>query len=91
MLEQRDTSHGRFLGLTQLMRPPVGFYRPEDVVKDPALSDDEKREILAAWASDVFAPPDHPGLRWLPGAEDPVPLLEIRDTLRRVGEPAPGR
>jgi hypothetical protein len=87
MLEQGDgaaQAHGRFLFLTQLMRPPVGFNRPEDVVKDPALSLEEKREILAAWASDAFAPPDHPGLRWLPGAEDPVPLMEINDALRRL-------
>jgi hypothetical protein len=90
MLEQGDGAahaHGRFLFLTQLMRPPVGFNRPEDVVKDPALSLEEKRELLAAWASDAFAPPDHPGLRWLPGAEDPVPLMEINDALRRLDEP----
>ena len=87
MSEKRDgapPAHARFLFLTQLMRPPVGFNRPEDVVKDPGLSREEKREILAAWASDAFAPPDHPGLRWLPGSEDPVPLLEINDALRRL-------
>jgi hypothetical protein len=92
MLEQGDgaaRAHGRFLFLTQLMRPPVGFNRPEDVVKDPALSLEEKRELLAAWASDAFAPPDHPGLRWLPGAEDPVPLMEINDALRRIGDDKP--
>lgn len=87
MLEQRASAspqHGRFLFLTQLMRPPIGFNRPEDVVKDPGLSREEKRELLAAWASDAFAPPDHPGLRWLPGGEEPVPLLEIHDALRRL-------
>lgn len=87
MLDQGDgaaRAHGRFLFLTQLMRPPVGFNRPEDVLKDPELSSDEKREILAAWASDAFAPPDHPGLRLLPGADGPVPLLEIHDALRRL-------
>ena len=92
MLEQGDGAahaHGRFLFHTQRMRPPVGFNRPEDVVKDPALSLEEKREILAAWASDAFAPPDHPGLRWLPGAEDPVPLMEINDALRRIGDDQP--
>jgi hypothetical protein len=88
MLEQRDGAagaHAQFLFLTQLMRPPIGFNRPEDVVKDPGLTAAEKREILATWASDAFAPADHPGLRWLPGSDEPVPLMEIRDALRRVG------
>jgi len=93
MLEQRDgaaNAHGRFLFFTQLMRPPVGFSRPEDVLKDPGLTREEKREILAAWASDACTPPDHPGLRWLPGTDDPVPLLEISDALRRVSDDALG-
>lgn len=89
MLQPRDSAaggHARFLFLTQLMRPPIGFNRPEDVVKDPGLTAAEKREILAAWASDAFAPADHPGLRQLPGSDEPVPLLEIRDALRRIEE-----
>lgn len=82
--ERCGDPHGRFLFLTQLMRPPVGFNRPEDVLKDPGLTRDEKREILASWASDAFTPPDHPGLRWLPGSDGPVPLLEISDAMRRL-------
>lgn len=78
------SAHAQFLMLTQLMRPAIGFNRPEDVLKDPVLSAGEKREILAAWASDAFAPADHPGLRWLPGSDEPVPLLEIQDALHRV-------
>lgn len=77
-------AHGQFLFLTQLMRPPIGFSRPEDVLKDPGLTRQEKRELLAAWASDAFAPPDHPGLRWLPGTDQAVPLLEVSDALHRL-------
>lgn len=89
MLEPRGSTasaHAQFLMLTQLMRPAIGFNRPEDVLKDPALSAAEKREILAAWASDAFTPADHPSLRWLPGSDEPVPLLEIQDALRRVSD-----
>lgn len=82
---ERPAAHARFLFLTQLMRPPVGFSRPEDVLKDPGLSHSEKQEILAAWASDACAPKDHPGLRWLPGTDQPVPVLEVSEALQRLG------
>jgi hypothetical protein len=38
---------------------------PDDVLLHPDLSTAEKREILAAWASDSHAVPDRPGLRQL--------------------------
>lgn len=38
---------------------------PDDVLLQPDLSRSEKREILAAWASDAHAVPDRPGLRQL--------------------------
>lgn len=92
MMEPHGSSgsaHAQYLLLTQLMRPAIGFNRPEDVLKDPGLVPEDKREILAAWASDAFAPADHPGLRWLPGSDEPVPLLEIREALRRVDRADP--
>ncbi len=45
--------------------PP--FRRPMDVVKAPALSVDDKRTILAAWASDFYAIDSKPALRHIPG------------------------
>lgn len=38
---------------------------PDDVLLQPDLTVAEKREILAAWASDAHAVPDRPGFRQL--------------------------
>ena len=38
---------------------------PADILNDPSLSKDEKRAILASWASDARAVPDAPLLRQL--------------------------
>lgn len=67
-----------------LLRPVVGFNRPRDVLKDPDLDRDEKRAILSSWASDACAVPDRPTLRLAPGAEAPVPLLEVLEALARL-------
>jgi hypothetical protein len=66
------------------VRPAVGFQNPDDVVKDPHLTYGDKREILSSWASDASAVQDEPGLRWLLGTVEPVPLDEVLDALRRL-------
>lgn len=38
---------------------------PDEVLSHPDLTASEKREVLAAWASDAHAVPDQPGLRQL--------------------------
>lgn len=38
------------------------FRRPMDVVNAPALSVDDKRTILAAWASDFYAIDSRPAI-----------------------------
>jgi hypothetical protein len=70
--------------LAALLRPAVGFIRPQDVVKDSDLPVEEKRAILATWASDACAIEARPFLRRLPGAETPVPILEIMEALDRL-------
>lgn len=70
--------------LGAMLRPAVGFERPDDVLKDPDLSKDEKRAVLSSWASDACAVPDRPGWRRLPGSETAVPILEILDARRRL-------
>jgi hypothetical protein len=70
--------------LDRLLRPVIGFNRPRDVLKDPDLDRDEKRAILSSWASDACAVPDRPTLRLAPGAETPVPLLEVLEALARL-------
>ena len=66
------------------VRPAVGFIDPLDVLKDPHLTIRQKREILASWASDASAVQDEPGLRWLLGPPEPVPLREVREALARL-------
>jgi hypothetical protein len=66
------------------VRPAVGFSDPLDVLKDPHLTVREKREILASWASDASAVQDEPGLRWLLGTPEPVPLEDVRAALARL-------
>ncbi len=61
--------------------PP--FRRPMDVVKAPALSVDDKRTILAAWASDFYAIDSKPALRHIPGTP-PVSIDEVQSALREL-------
>lgn len=81
-----DQIHGHSLrdALGRCLRPAVGFSHPRDVLKDPDLSTDEKRAVLASWASDASAVQDEPSLRWLLGAPEPVPLAEVREALARL-------
>jgi hypothetical protein len=70
--------------LDRLLRPAIGFHHPDDVVKDPDLSVDDKRAILSSWASDACTVADRPDLRWLLGSPEPVPLFEVIDALDRL-------
>ena len=60
------------------------FRRPIDVVRAPALSVDDKRAILAAWASDFYAVNSKPALRQVPGTPEPVPIDEVQAALREL-------
>jgi hypothetical protein len=46
-----------------LLHPGRAFARPSDVVNDPDLTLNEKRAILASWASDARAAEPNPLLR----------------------------
>jgi hypothetical protein len=70
--------------LERWLRPGVGFNHPRDVLKDPLLDTAEKRAVLSSWASDASAVQDEPGLRWLLGTAEPVPLNDIREALQRL-------
>jgi hypothetical protein len=73
----------------RLLRPAVGFGHPLEVVKDPDLDLEDKRAILASWASDACAVEGRPDLRWLLGTDAPVPLGEVLEALRRLDRFAP--
>jgi hypothetical protein len=50
-------------GFDDLLHPARAFARPSDVVDDPDLTLNEKRAILASWASDACAAEANPLLR----------------------------
>jgi len=53
--------------LDQLLHPAQAFGHPSEVVDDPDLTVNEKRAILASWASDACAVEAAPDLRRNPG------------------------
>lgn len=70
-----------------LVHPSQLFDHPKDVVGDPDLSLNEKRAILASWASDACAIEAAPGLRKSP-AGSAVRFDEIMDALRALDREA---
>ena len=77
-------TQGLGAALERWLRPAVGFEHPSDVLKDPILDPDEKRAVLASWASDASSVRDEPTLRWLLGTPEPVPLADVREALARL-------
>ena len=75
------------LNLDEILRPADAFSHPQEVVCDPDLSINEKRAILASWASDACAVEAMPGLRRSPvGAT--VTFDDIMDSLKELDEQA---
>jgi hypothetical protein len=75
--------------LNQLLNPAQAFGRPSDVVNDPDLTLNEKRAILASWASDACAIEAAPDLRSNPSGP-PVRFDDIMDALRTLDKQANG-
>jgi hypothetical protein len=87
-----DNSHnvvsfGR--GAAVFSRPLGSFTYPDQVSSDADMDLNEKRAILAAWASDVHALTSHPTLRYLPGTPFPVPCASIVDALVELDRMGP--
>lgn len=57
---------------------------PADILNVPSLSIDDKRAILAAWASDYYAVDSKPALRQIPGLAEPVTIDEVQWALREL-------
>ena len=55
------------------------FRYPHELVRNPAIDADEKRAILAAWASDIHAVDSLPTMRHLPGTPMPLTYSSIVD------------
>jgi hypothetical protein len=72
------------LDLDDLLHPAQAFAHPRDVVADADLTVNEKRAVLAFWASDACAVEAAPALRHAPGAADAVSVDEILEALRSL-------
>jgi hypothetical protein len=72
------------LDLDALLHPARAFAHPNDVVRDPDLTLNEKRAILASWASDACAVEAAPALRCAPGSGQPVSVDAILEALREL-------
>ena len=79
MREQRETN----FDLDQLLHPARGYGHPNEVLRDPDLTLNEKRAVLASWASDACAVEAAPALRVPPGGR-PVRFDDILDALREL-------
>jgi hypothetical protein len=74
--------------LDDLLHPGQAFEHPRDVLADPDLTVNEKRAILASWASDACAVEAAPALRCAPGGREPVSVDEILEALRDLDRQA---
>lgn len=85
--ERRDV-----FDLDALLHPARAFAHPMDVVRDPDLTLNEKRAILASWASDACAMEAAPVLR-VNNSGNVVRWDDIMDALRTLdkdgGKPLP--
>src|ERR1044071_9192170 len=69
--------------LDRLLHPAGAFRTPMEVVNDPDMTVQEKRAILASWASDACAVEAAPDLRRPPSAPV-IRFDDIMDALKRL-------
>ncbi len=74
--------------LQALLHPAGAFGHPEEVAHDPDLTLNEKRAILASWASDACAVESAPALRVAGAGSPPVTFDDVIEALRALDEEA---
>jgi hypothetical protein len=74
--------------IDNLLHPARAFQHPQHVVSDPDLTLNEKRAILASWASDACAIEAAPELRQAPGTAQPVRYDDVMEALRTLDRQA---
>ncbi|MBD9650144.1 hypothetical protein IB267_17470 [Ensifer sp. ENS09] len=80
---QQAASSATAMGPTILLQG-MEIKRPIDVVKATALSTDDKRTILASWASDFYAVDSKPAFRHMPGTPEPISIDEVQAALKEL-------
>jgi len=70
--------------VSHLLHPTSHFDHPNDVLRAAHLSEQEKRAILASWASDEYAVESIPALRHYPGTPGAVTLADVMAALRSL-------
>jgi hypothetical protein len=78
-----ETANRKEFQLDYLLHPAAAFRTPMDVVADPDMTGQEKRAVLASWASDACAVEAAPGPRRPPSAPT-VGFDDIIDALKRL-------
>jgi hypothetical protein len=82
-IEFSDSNASDACDLESLLHPAQAFERPANVVSDPDLTLNEKRAILASWASDACAVEAVPALRRAPGGKT-VSFDDVMEALRAL-------
>lgn len=88
-VESFNSQHQTHAGidLASLLNPAEHFSSPTRVLEAPTLSQQEKRAILASWASDQYAVESVPTLRELPGSHALISLQDILAALKQLDGP----
>lgn len=90
-----QATQGKDFNLDHLLHPAGAFRTPMEVVNDPDMTVQEKRAILASWASDACAVEAAPDLR-RPPSTPIVRFDDVMDALKRLdgevaGKPSYGK
>jgi hypothetical protein len=83
-----DSRTDEAFDLDDLLDPAQAFSHPSDVMNDPDLTLNEKRAILASWASDACAIESAPALRRASNGGRPVSFDDVMDALRTLDKQA---
>src|ERR1700757_4067341 len=79
----KETAKGKDFNIEYFLHPAGAFRTPMEVVNDPDMTVQEKRAILASWASDACAVEVAPDLRRPPSAPV-IRFDDIMDALKRL-------
>lgn len=72
------------ISAAHLLHPTMHFDHPREVLMADNISKDEKRAILASWASDICAIESMPAWRCYPGTERIVAYDEVLAALKAL-------